>query len=76
LARAEERGAHLNEIEDTLRKGIPIAAKQPRLAKSKVFIFEAERNGKFYKEKKLEVYYVIENDTLFTVTVYVFYGKF
>ncbi len=76
LARAEERGANLKEIEDTLQNGIPIAAKKTRLAKSKVFIFEAERNGEFYKEKKLEVYYVIENDTFITVTVYVFYGKF
>jgi len=76
LARAEERGANLKEIEDTLNYGITIAAKQNRLAKSKVFVFETELNGRFYQEKKLEVYYVIENNIFITVTVYVFYGKF
>ncbi|MDB5209249.1 MAG: hypothetical protein JWQ30_76 [Sediminibacterium sp.] len=76
LARAEERGAFLNEIEETLTDGNFLAAKQGRLAKSKTFQFEKLRNGKFYQEKKLEVYYVFENDIIITVTVYVFYGKF
>ena len=76
LARAEERGAFLNEIEETLNTGISLTAKQRRFAKSKVFTFEKERNGKFYQKKKLDVYYVIENDVIITVTVYVFYGKF
>lgn len=34
------------------------------------------RIGKFYEEKKVDVYYIIEQENIFTVTVYVFYGKF
>jgi hypothetical protein len=33
------------------------------------------RLGKFYEQKKVEVFYIIEKDTIITVTVYVFYGK-
>jgi hypothetical protein len=32
--------------------------------------------GKFYEEKEVEVYYISEEENVFTVTVYVFYGKF
>jgi hypothetical protein len=31
-------------------------------ASRKYFPFNLERNGTFYKEKKLEVYYVTENE--------------
>jgi hypothetical protein len=41
-----------------------------------VFSFEQVRNGKFYTQKKLEVYYIIEDETIETVTVYVFFGNF
>lgn len=34
------------------------------------------RNGKKYEQKKMEVYYMEENNIIITVTVYVFYGKF
>jgi hypothetical protein len=47
-----------------------------RLGKSKVFEFNDYRIQKYYKEKKVEVYYIIEQQNLITVTVYVFYGKF
>ncbi len=76
LQRAIERGASENEIIDTLTNGVNILGKSGRLGKSKVFPFEAVRNGKYYDEKKLEVYYVIEQQVIITVTVYVFYGKF
>lgn len=76
LQRAIERGASENEIKDTLTKGVNIFGKSGRLGKSKAFSFEAFRNGKYYEEKKLEVYYVIEQQIIITVTVYVFYGKF
>lgn len=46
------------------------------MGKSKIFAFDTKRNGKYFEEKKLEVYYVIENNIIITVTVYVFYGKF
>ncbi len=76
LQRAIERGASENEITDTLTNGVNILSRSGRLGKSKVFAFEAVRNGKYYDEKKLEVYYVIEQQIIITVTVYVFYGKF
>ena len=76
LQRAIERGATENEITDTLSLGVNILGKSGRLGKSKIFHFDAIRNGKYFEEKKLEVYYVIENKMIITITVYVFYGKF
>ena len=76
LLRAEERGASENEIIETLNNGLEIQAKGGRLGKEKVFDFRKERNGKFYNEKKLEVYYIVEGEKIITITVYVFYGDF
>ncbi len=76
LLRANQRGAHENEIIETIMTGIKINAKLPRMAKSKVFDFDGDRNGKFYEQKKLEVFYILENNLIITVTVYVFFGKF
>jgi hypothetical protein len=76
LQRAEERGATENEIKETINSGVNILGKSGRLGKTKIFVYAAERNGKYFEEKKLEVYYVIENNNIITVTVYVFYGKF
>ena len=75
LARADERGATLTEINETINSGHSIKGKKGRLAKSEVFPFFEYRNGRYYEEKKLEVYYVIEENTIITVTVYVFYGS-
>ena len=76
LERANERGAPEEEIIDTLQTGEAVEAKKNRLAKSKVFSFQQNRNGKFYEEKKIEVIYIVENDVIITITVYVFFGKF
>jgi hypothetical protein len=76
LQRASERGASEEEIKDTLLSGKNISAKNNRLGKSKVFAFNSERNGKYYNEKKIEVYYTIEQQTIITITVYVFFGNF
>ena len=75
LERAEERGADITEIEDVLLNGIPLPAKSGRQMKAKVYPFNQQRLGKFYKEKRIEVIYVIEENKLVTVTVYVFYGE-
>jgi len=53
-----------------------LIGKKGRLGKTKVFSFREFRNGKYYEEKKLEVCFIVQNDTIITVTVYVFYGKF
>lgn len=74
LQRANQRGASEEEIKETLLNGNAISAKNNRLGKSKVFLFDSERNGKFYKEKKIEVYYVIENQTIIQLLLMFFSG--
>ncbi|MDD3277191.1 MAG: DUF4258 domain-containing protein [Kiritimatiellales bacterium] len=75
LKRAEERGATESEIKEILRTGENIPAKKNRLGRTKVYSFNRERNGKFYEQKRVEVYYVEDAGKIITVTVYVFYGK-
>ncbi len=75
LERAEERGASEEEIIEVIQSGIPFPAKSRCLGKAKVFEFQQERMGKFYEQKRVEVIYTIEANTIVTVTVYVFYGK-
>lgn len=75
LKRAEERGTNRDEIEDVLLNGFDISARGERKGKAKVYDFERERLEKYYLQKRVEVIYVEEQDTLVTVTVYVFYGE-
>jgi len=75
IRRAEERGTNLAEIEEVLRTGSAIPARYGRMARAKVFDYGKQRNGVFYEQKRVEVYYVTKEDTAVTVTVYVFYGK-
>jgi hypothetical protein len=75
LERAEERGTNESEIKDVINTGVPVPAKYNRLAKAKIYPFQGQRHGKFYEQKKVEVFYLIEKDFVITVTVYVFYGK-
>lgn len=75
LERAEERGTNAEEIRDVIDTGLVIPAKRGRLAKAKVYDFKQERHDKYYEHKRVEVIYAIERDTIVTVTVYVFYGK-
>ncbi len=75
LERALERGATEVEIRDVISSGVPVPAKQGRIGKAKVYDFRQERHGRYYEQKRIEVIYTIEWDTIVTVTVYVFYGK-
>ncbi len=75
LERAEERGTNENEIMDVINTGVPIPAKYNRFGKVKIYPFQSYRHGKFYEQKRVEVYYLIEKGSIITVTVYVFYGK-
>jgi hypothetical protein len=75
IERARERGATLEEIKDAIENGIIIPAKYEKLGKEKIYQFNNIRNGKQYKQKKVEVFYLIENEVIITVTVYVFYGS-
>ena len=75
LERAEERGTNEEEIKDVIQTGFSIGAKYDRLGKAKVYPFNQIRDRRFYEQKRVEVIYTIEGDTLVTITVYVFYGK-
>ncbi|MCS7310907.1 MAG: DUF4258 domain-containing protein [Armatimonadetes bacterium] len=75
LQRAEERGTNAEEIADVLRTGVAVPAKSGRLAKAKVYPFGQTRLGKYYEQKRVEVIYTVEEGTIITVTVYVFYGR-
>jgi hypothetical protein len=75
LERAAERGASSKEIIEVILNGQGISAKYGRLGKSKIFDFNQTRLGKYYEQKRIEVFFVIEEDVIVTITVYVFYGK-
>jgi len=74
LLRAEERGATEAEIQDVLQSGVSIPAKYGKMGKGKIYAFNDTRHGKFYKQKRVEVFYLVEDGDLITVTVYVFFG--
>ncbi len=75
LARAEERGTNEAEIVDVLATGFSIPAKYGKMGKAKVYDFARLRQGKFYRQKRVEVFYLHQGDRLVTVTVYVFFGS-
>jgi len=67
--RAEESGTNREEIEDTINTGFLIPAKHDRLGRAKIYDFREKRHGKYYEQKRVEVFYTIEGDTIITVTV-------
>ena len=75
LERAEERGTNENEIIDVINTGFSISAKYGRIGKAKVYNFKQRRNRKYYEQRRVEVFYIVEKEVIITVTVYVFYGK-
>ena len=75
LQRAQERGTTADEIHDVLATGEPFAARAGRMGKTKVFSFDQQRLGRFYKHKRVEVIYTQEANAIVTVTVYVFFGE-
>ena len=75
LERAEERGTNEAEIEDVITTGFSISAKYGRRGRAKVYSFGKVWKGRFYQQKRVEVFYTEEAKTVITVTVYVFYGR-
>jgi len=75
LERAEERGTNEGEIKDVIETGSAMPARYGRKGKVKVYKYKSERQGKYYEHKRVEVFYVVEDDLITTVTTYVFYGK-
>jgi hypothetical protein len=72
LERAVERGTNEKEIEEVIETGFVITAKPGRIGKAKIYEFNQERHGKYYEQKRVEVFYVIEENLIITVTVFVF----
>ena len=75
LDRAEERGTNEKEIEDVINTGSTIQGKYGRLGRAKVYDFKKKRHNEYYEQKRVEVFYIEEEDAIITVTVYVFYGR-
>lgn len=75
LERAEERGTNEREIIEVINTGFSIPAKYGRMGKAKIYDFKYTRHNKYYEQKRVEVFYTIEENVNVTVTVYVFYGK-
>ena len=75
LERAKERGTNEEEIRGVIETGSEIPVKFGRIGKAKVYEFNQKRLGKYYEQKRVEVIYMIEQNKIVTVTVYVFYGK-
>jgi hypothetical protein len=76
IERAKERGASKEEIIETIENGFAVDAKYEKRGKGLIKEYNETRNGKQYEQKKIEVYYLEENNIIITITVYVFYGKF
>jgi len=75
LERAEERGTNEEEIKDVINTRFSISGKYGRMGKVKTYDFKARRHGKYFQQKRVEVFYTIKGDDIITVTVYVFYGR-
>jgi len=75
LERAEERGTNEKEITEVINTGFPVLAKYGHLGKAKIYDFKQKRHGKYYEQKRVEVFYTVKGEVITTVTVYVFYGK-
>jgi hypothetical protein len=75
LERAEERGTNRKVVEDVLTNEFEFSAHGGRKGKARIYDFNRERLGKYYKQKRVEVIYAEEKNMLITVTVYVYYGE-
>jgi len=75
LERAEERGTNEKEIVEVIKTGFSIPGKYGRAGKARIYDFKKKRHNKYYEQKRVEVFYTLEENVIITVTVYVFYGK-
>lgn len=71
LQRLSERGADKNEVIMTVRTGEHFIAKHGRSGFRLNFIFNGQRNNKYFTTKQIEAYAVLENETWIVITVIV-----
>jgi hypothetical protein len=76
LKKATEEGVSEEEIDVTIRTGKDLNSASEWLGKTKIFPFKAERNNTFYDQKKLDVYFSVENKIITALAIDVFYGTF
>jgi hypothetical protein len=65
LERAKERGTSAKEIKEVIETGFAIPARYGREGKAKVYDFKRKRQGKYYEQKRVEVIFTIEDDTIY-----------
>ena len=75
LERAEERGTTAEETRDVIDAGFAVPEKYGRLGRGKIYPYQQTRHGRYCEQNRVEVFYAVEKNTVITVTVYVFYGK-
>ena len=76
LKKATEQGATEEEIDATIRTGKDLNSESGLLGKTRTFPFKAIRDNIFFEQKKLDVYFSVENKLITTLDVDVFYGTF
>lgn len=76
LKKAKEEGATEEEIDATIRTGKDLNSESGRLGKTRTFSYKKERNNIYYEQKKLDVYFEVDNKLITTIAVDVFYGTF
>ena len=76
LQKAKGEGATEEEIDATIRTGKDLNSESGRLGKTKTFSFKAERENIFHEQKKLDVYFLLENKLITATDIDVFYGTF
>jgi hypothetical protein len=75
-ARMRQRGVTREEIEQTLNKGWEARDAKPGTSgKVLVFPYEAEWEGRFYREKEVTVYYKVIAGEIILLTVKARYGQ-
>jgi hypothetical protein len=71
LQRLTERGASENEVILTVRTGEQFIAKHGRSGFRLNFIFNEQRNNKYYAYKQVEAFVVNDGDSCIVITVIV-----
>jgi hypothetical protein len=76
LKKATDQGATEEEIDATIRTGKDLNSESGLLGKTRTFPFKAIRDNIFFEQKKLDVYFSVENKLITTLDIQVFYGSF
>ena len=73
--RMAQRDVTQSEVEEVISDGVDFKAKKGRKGRFKVYPFNKLHGVKIYPQRKIEVIYIQENDTIITVTLFVYFGK-